>query len=342
MRLKALDGIRGLLALFVVMYHIPESMLPESPIMEVFKSGYIFVDFFFVLSGFVISLNYEGRIIRGQHLISFMKRRFLRLYPLLLYSSSVYFVIELITTVYFPHYQGQVDSTKFLAVKFLDTLFLTNSICIFSCDTGINYPSWSISAEFISYLVFGIIVLKKALYELRYVLLILCIIFFVASGNYAYDGDYGYLRGIFSFMLGSLTYTYHSYLGRLFSVNYSKIIILCAFIGTYFLLSAYSNTVKLVSSIFFPLISSLLIVIIINSKSLSRVFEARALLSLGDLSYSVYLNHLLIIVLFKKIPDLFDFVVVNRSLYLFLFMVVLIGYSKFTRNYIEGIFYRGK
>jgi len=271
-----------------------------------------------------------------------MKKRFLRLYPLLLFTSGIFLAIEIISTVYFPHYQGQVDSVQFLGIKFLDTLFLTNSVCLIGCDTGINYPSWSISAEFISYLVFGLLLLKDVVYKVRSLLLLFCILFFIYSGNYAYDGDYGFVRGLYGFMLGNMAYTNRDYLNRILYKRESKIIIISLFIITYFIISESNDTVKLFCSIFFTMISSLLVIVVINSKTLRNLFEMGPLLFLGDLSYSIYLNHLLIIVIFKKIPLFFDFVFINKSLYLILFIVVLLGYSWITRKYIEGMFYLRK
>ncbi|WP_366788678.1 acyltransferase family protein [uncultured Flavobacterium sp.] len=64
-RLLQLDGLRGLFSLIVVIYHFPyENEFSEISITSNFlvRQGDLFVDFFFVLSGFVISLKYIDRL----------------------------------------------------------------------------------------------------------------------------------------------------------------------------------------------------------------------------------------------------------------------------------------
>lgn len=77
-RFHTLDGMRGVAALVVAVYHYGQrTNLPDFP-------GYLAVDLFFVLSGFVIALNYTGRLASGLSLRTFMAARLQRLYPLYL------------------------------------------------------------------------------------------------------------------------------------------------------------------------------------------------------------------------------------------------------------------
>ena len=83
--LPALTGARGIAAWFVVLYHIRLSAGAQLPpeMIAFFSKGYLAVDFFFMLSGFVIYLNYAERL--ASHRISageFLFRRFARIYPL--------------------------------------------------------------------------------------------------------------------------------------------------------------------------------------------------------------------------------------------------------------------
>lgn len=74
-----LDGLRGLAAIAVVLFHLTkESGHP------LFGHGYLAVDFFFVLSGFVLTFAYQHRLDSGWSAADFMKVRFARLYPLYL------------------------------------------------------------------------------------------------------------------------------------------------------------------------------------------------------------------------------------------------------------------
>lgn len=75
-RFALLDGLRGLAAIAVVFYHVDHNYMP---------GGHLAVDFFFVLSGFVIGLNYHARLASGElGFVRFTALRVVRLYPMLL------------------------------------------------------------------------------------------------------------------------------------------------------------------------------------------------------------------------------------------------------------------
>lgn len=81
-RFVVLDSLRGICALMVTLYHLNTySIVKELPF---FINAYLFVDFFFVLSGFVIATNYQARLAAGFGIQKFMLPRFGRLYPLYL------------------------------------------------------------------------------------------------------------------------------------------------------------------------------------------------------------------------------------------------------------------
>ncbi|HET9653111.1 MAG TPA: acyltransferase family protein, partial [Usitatibacter sp.] len=77
-RYQLLDGLRGILALAVVVHHFTAT----SGRREIFASSALAVDFFFCLSGFVIAHAYEAQLRAGMPIASFMARRLRRLYPL--------------------------------------------------------------------------------------------------------------------------------------------------------------------------------------------------------------------------------------------------------------------
>lgn len=81
---ELLDGLRGVAALLVVLYHINEGFAFASgaPVIDFMNHGYLAVDFFFILSGFVIGYAYDDRWSRGLTLWQFAKRRLIRLHPM--------------------------------------------------------------------------------------------------------------------------------------------------------------------------------------------------------------------------------------------------------------------
>ncbi|MDR2498466.1 MAG: acyltransferase, partial [Tannerellaceae bacterium] len=79
---EILDGLRGIAAIVVLLFHIFETYSIVGGATMIVAHGYLAVDFFFVLSGFVIGYAYSDRWIRGMSVIDFLKRRVIRLHPM--------------------------------------------------------------------------------------------------------------------------------------------------------------------------------------------------------------------------------------------------------------------
>jgi peptidoglycan/LPS O-acetylase OafA/YrhL len=86
-----LDGLRGVAALLVLWYHIHEGFAFASgvPAIEGISHGYLAVDFFFMLSGFVIAYAYDDRLGKSMSLCGFFKRRLIRLHPMVVMGAIV-------------------------------------------------------------------------------------------------------------------------------------------------------------------------------------------------------------------------------------------------------------
>lgn len=85
-RYEILDGLRGVAAVIVVMFHLLETYSKGIPY-QILNHGYLAVDFFFVLSGFVVGYAYDGRWSRGMTFRGFCKRRIIRLQPMLVFGT---------------------------------------------------------------------------------------------------------------------------------------------------------------------------------------------------------------------------------------------------------------
>ena len=92
---ELLDGLRGVAALLVVWYHLFEAFA-TSPVDQRFNHGYLAVDFFFLRSGVVIGYAYDERWGRGLRMRDFIKRRLIRLHPMVvlgaLLGAAAFFV----------------------------------------------------------------------------------------------------------------------------------------------------------------------------------------------------------------------------------------------------------
>src|SRR5262245_14845562 len=82
-RLETLDAMRGVAAIVVVTFHLG-SLLPGAT-----TEGYLAVDFFFALSGYVLARTYDARLEHGMESLDFIRRRIIRLYPLYLIGFSL-------------------------------------------------------------------------------------------------------------------------------------------------------------------------------------------------------------------------------------------------------------
>lgn len=87
-RFEILDGLRGVAAMIVVAFHLFETYSP-GPDEQILNHGYLAVDFFFVLSGFVIGYAYDDRWGRGMTIWNFFKRRLIRLQPMVVLGTLI-------------------------------------------------------------------------------------------------------------------------------------------------------------------------------------------------------------------------------------------------------------
>lgn len=83
-----LDGLRGVAALMVICYHAFEAFA-VNPVRQTFNHGYLAVDFFFILSGFVIGYAYDDRWKMSMTTKDFIKRRIIRLHPMVIVAAII-------------------------------------------------------------------------------------------------------------------------------------------------------------------------------------------------------------------------------------------------------------
>ncbi|MEZ5680794.1 MAG: acyltransferase [Erythrobacter sp.] len=154
-QLHQLTGLRGLAAWFVVFYHMrtAASGLLSSQAMAVLAKGYLAVDLFFLLSGFVMWLNYGERLREGGWPAArqFWWKRVARIWPLhlLVLGAMMAFAIVLMTT-------GRAAQVYPIAELPLH-IFLVQNWGLTDALSW-NHPAWSISTEFAAYLLFPLVV----------------------------------------------------------------------------------------------------------------------------------------------------------------------------------------
>ena len=349
MRIDKLDGLRGFCSLMVVFYHYPQSFLPDFISSNFFiRESWSFVDFFFVLSGFVISYNYST-LSNSNDFWLYIKKRFIRLYPLLFFTTIIFLLFKVFSDNFFPDLVSNPKSIKLYLLDTYNTLLMLNSTPVFgetSKYLGMNHPSWSVSAEFISYFLFGLSSLfffnKKNLFS--FITICLCIVAYLVKEQFVFSNyTWFFLRGIIGFNIGCIVYWLFD---KKFSVknNVELILPLLIISVSYFFYNYEFSFKGVVNLIFRPLFFGFIILVLLKTNYyLSKFLESKPLMFLGKISYSIYLNHFLLILIVPRISfKLFRLPQSHFSelLVLSLTMLFVILYSTLTFTYIERAFGR--
>ncbi|MDC3029775.1 acyltransferase [Flavobacteriales bacterium] len=344
MRIHKLDGLRGFCSLMVVFYHYPQSFLPDFIFGNFFiRESWSFVDFFFVLSGFVISYNYTT-LSSSNDFWLYIKKRIIRLYPLLFFTSIIFLFFKVFSDNFFPELVGSPKSIKLYVLDTCNTLLLLNSTPVFgeiSKYLGMNHPSWSVSAEFISYALFGFSSLfyfnKKNLFS--FVTICLCVVVYLLKQQLTISNyTWFFLRGLIGFNVGCLVFWLFA---KKLSIknNLELVLPLLIVFVSYFFYSYEFSFKGVVNFIFRPLFFGFIILVLLKTNHyFSRFLESKPLIFLGKISYSIYLNHILLLLVFPRIA--FRFFGLPQSyltelLVLLITMLFVILYSSFTYKYIE-------
>lgn len=295
MRFKVLDSWRGIAALLVATYHFEAA----SHIHDIafFAHCFLFVDFFFVLSGFVIAHAYAERIGSGRQLAGFVVRRFGRIYPLHAAVLAAFVTIELLKLILSKGLGIQAgtpafDPTGYTPLGALPGHFaLTTAIGISDTLTW-NGPDWSISGEFWTYLVFGIVVLASGAWRLPVIALTGAIagLWLATHAKHGIDATYdlGFVRCLYGFMLGSLVFAARRHLGRVALASPAVIEAgTIAGVIAFMTLAGRSQVSFLAPFVF----AAATFVFSFEQGPVSRLMSRPSFQKLGDWSYSIYMVH---------------------------------------------------
>jgi peptidoglycan/LPS O-acetylase OafA/YrhL len=294
-----LESLRGIAACLVVLFHSPFKFWDKNLLF--ISNSYLFVDFFFILSGFVMALAYSSRINEG---LSFKEYSFLRLgrvYPLHFFVLIAWVPYILGKQYLFEAgYGGRSLLAENNIRTFLTNVFLLHSFSINDCS-GWNYPSWSISAEFLTYIIFFCVtwsVDKKNSLFFPILISIGCYIFLISLNRGSLDitNDYGLIRCLGSFYVGVFLFRFSKLSKFHERVNQHLWIfeIVCLLSIVCLVSIAEKHTL-----LFIPVIAVFAGTIFVfshkDSGVLGRLLESAALRKMGLWSYSIYMIHAIII-----------------------------------------------
>ena len=159
-RYEILDGLRGVAAMIVVAFHLFETY-SSGPDDQILNHGYLAVDFFFVLSGFVIGYAYDDRWDR-MSITDFFKRRLVRLHPLLNLGTLIGVLFFYFGDAPALLFVMETPWWKMLLIALLGCLMIptTPSMDIrgWSEINSLNGASWSLLWEYIANILYALVI----------------------------------------------------------------------------------------------------------------------------------------------------------------------------------------
>ncbi|UTU08075.1 acyltransferase [Caulobacter phage C1] len=285
-RFEVLDALRGVAAIAVVLYHL--GLAVKMPLAH---HGWVAVDFFFMLSGFIIAHAYDKKLAGGLSTKAFMVARLKRLWPLHLAGM----ILGLGVYVFMALSQGKTETIPALTLLAVAGAFFVPIVAQAKMTAFIlNVPAWSLFYEMVANLAYA------AGFKLTGKRVLAALSFLGLAGLGADAAVFGMLdvgwsstnllgglaRILFAFPLGALIYRLHVE-GRFDALRkVSPTVLLLAFVAIVWMPFHHSLPIDL------------LIIVLVFPPFLILAARARftapspVLIKLGDLSYAVYATHM--------------------------------------------------
>ena len=307
--LSALTSLRGIAALFVLSHHflfVLLEKLPRTIPSHLFYKSYLWVDLFFLLSGFVLAYVYQARFESAVEKASykrFMWARFARVYPLHLFMLVLFVVLEAVKWwLVTSHSAG----AEYLGTPFSDsyssfTLF-TNLLLLqtFHWDAYWNQPAWSISAEWLIYFTVPWLIYHFHRATKAAMAISVIVVLMILSGVEGYFGNLGYdyagwpmlLRCLGECVMGVVAFQCyrHNYWARFAAAKWA----LVALIFNLFLLALPIPGVLSVAGFFWLVLCAARV-----PANGGYLLRWSPLVYLGKISFSIYMFHWLVLDLLR-------------------------------------------
>jgi len=349
--LPSLTAMRGIAAIWVMLFHIDVSLfyrnlgpLVPHEVTGLITGGYMWVDFFFILSGFVITHVYAGHFETGLGLPAvraYLKARFLRIYPLHLFTLLLLIFFWQGLEAFQPHLMDDSMRTYFSPAALPSNFLLTNAMDQYVFLSW-NIVSWSIGAEWWTYFVGMLMLVLIGRGRAAAALVIMgfagvCLLSLVhPEGKLDITFNYGFFRCLFEFSMGVGLYRlYRQGVWQSWLKTDGVVFIVLALIG----LALHYDWSDLTLP---PLFALLVISGASNRANFSRIMETALPRYLGKISYSVYLMHgVWFMVFWAYLPQLkqafgFDALPLHyRTVYLVAFVAVSVVSAMLTYRYVE-------
>jgi peptidoglycan/LPS O-acetylase OafA/YrhL len=292
---EILDGLRGVAALAVVTFHFMEWVYAASD--NFIGHGFLAVDFFFCLSGFVIGYAYDDRMAK-MGVLEFFKSRIIRLHPLVV-SGSVLGLLAFLFDPFGGH--PELYSAGKIILAFVCSVLLIPLPVIADRSYNLfsfNAPAWSLFWEYIANIVYAFVLYRIGRsYLLLLTILSALAICFVAYRSGNLEGGWsgptfwdGGVRISYSFLAGLLIYRSNFIIKNKLGFIGVAILLFLAFIMPFSKWSWLSET--LVVLFYFPLMIAL------GAGADLTAGLKKTCIFLGKISYPLYMTHYAVLWIF--------------------------------------------
>lgn len=298
-----INGLRGIAVIVVILYHSKIKFFGAEP----FSGGYIGVDIFFVISGFVMIYT---QAINPKSILTFYKSRILRIVPIYwlitIFIIIIYFLFPNIFKTFTIDIKSSISSFLFISQLFNNSFPIINL-------------GWTLEWEMLFYLIFGISLYFKSLNKIIiFIFFMMILIFFVSQKLFFIE-----------FFLGVITgYSYIKF--KKINQNIGIIILALGILGLLMSINPSSKLHTYDRFIVWGLPSTLIVIGAIYTKQIKNKF----LLYLGDASYSIYLVQIL------TIPGYYKFITFlnlenNYTLLSIVCLILSITFGCIFHSYVE-------
>lgn len=331
---EILDGLRGVAAIAVLIYHFMEIAVPDYT-QNFIAHGHLAVDFFFCLSGFVIAYAYDKRMPQIG-VSNFFKLRLIRLHPLVVIGS----VIGLITFIFDPFSNlHQSFSTGTIVLMTICSCLLIPYPVVAQRYFNLfhlNPPTWSLFWEYVANLAYALVLVRLPKWALWLLLAVAAVLLWQESYRSGYlgvgwSGDNimgGGIRVFYSFTAGMLLYRLQWIIRSGLGFVSLSLLLFLAF------LIPFSKTTNpfvepLVVIFYFPLLIAL------GAGARLKPSVQRICTFLGAISYPLYMVHYPFIWIFFSYVEVYKPSLAQMSAIIPAGALLLIGLAYAVMIYVE-------
>lgn len=329
-----LDGMRGIAAISVVTFHFME-MTTSDYSKNFIGHGFLAVDFFFCLSGFVIGYAYDDRLGK-MGVVEFFKSRLIRLHPLVVFGTLLGLLTFLL--VPFPATLSAYPFSRLLPFVIAGLLMVPYPYMIERGNNlfNINPPAWSLFWEYVANIVYAL-VLRRLHYRWLMMIAVLaaggiCYITYKDgnimggwSGGTFWDGG---VRIAYSFAAGLLVYRMKWIIRSNAGFGVMALLVLAAVLSPF---SKYNwLTEPFIIIIYFPFIIAL------GAGAKLRPSVEKLCKFSGNLSYPLYMTHYAFLWMFYDYIDKHKLSGGQLALIIAPSVIVLIGFAYLVMNFYDG------